>query len=121
MSSKTAMWDIAHEWAYDSEGKGIGTAANILYANGIIYSYGSHFVIAKHVRNGKGERAVLFTERTYSQTTAKHISAVEGAVSHLNLIFVPDPALSHEELFDNWHVQMVNIAHHLEGAKRPGK
>jgi len=121
MSSKSAMWDIAHEWACDSEGKGIGAAANILYANGVIYSYGSHFVIAKHVKNGKGERAILFTERSYSQTTAKHISAVESAVSHLNLIFVPDPALCHEELFDNWHVQMVNIAHHLEGAKKPGK
>lgn len=115
------MWDIAHEWAYDSEGKGIGAAANILYANGAIYSYGSHFVIAKHIKNANGERAILFTERTYSQTTAKHISAVESAVSHLNLIFVPDPALGHEELFDNWHVQMVNIAHHLEGTKKPGK
>jgi hypothetical protein len=93
----------------------------MLYAGGCIYSYGSHFIIAKHVKNNQGERAVLFTERTYSQTTAKHISAVEHAVSHLNLIFVPDPALSKEELFDVWHVQMVNIANHLEGAKRPGK
>jgi hypothetical protein len=121
MSSKTAMWDIAHEWAHDSDGKRIGAAANVLYANSCIYSYGSHFMIARHVRNDDGERAVLFTERTYSQTTAKHISAVENAVSHLNLIFVPDPALSKEELFDIWHVQMVNIARHLEGAKRPGK
>jgi len=121
MNTKTAMWDIAHEWAHDWNGTGIGAGANILYANGCIYSYGNHFMIAKHVQNDKGERAVLFTERTYSNTTAKHIRAVEYAVSHLHLIFVADPALSKEELFDNWHMQMVNIAHRLEQAKRPGK
>lgn len=115
------MWDLAHEWAHDWDGKGIGAGANILYANGCIYSYGSHFMIARHVRNEKGEKAVLFTERTYSNTTAKHIRAVEDAVSHLHLIYVPDPALDKEALFNDWHVQMVNIAHHLEQAKRPGK
>jgi hypothetical protein len=121
MNTKTAMRDIAHEWAHDGDGKGIGAAANILYANGCIYSYGNHFMIAKHVRNDKSERGVLFTQRSYSNTTAKHIKAVEYASSHLHLIFVADPALTKEELFDNWHVQMVNIAHHLEQAKKPGK
>jgi hypothetical protein len=121
MSRSREMWDIAHEWAYDTDGKGIGAGANILYGNGCIYSYGKHFMIARHVKNEKGEQAVLFTERTYGNTTAKHIAAVENAVSHLHLIFVADPALSKEELFDNWHVQMVNIAHHLEQAKKPGK
>jgi hypothetical protein len=121
MNSSRAMWDIAHEWANDRDGKGIGAAANILYGNGSIYSYGDHFMIARHVQNDKGERAVLFTGRTYSQTTAKHIKAVENASSHLTKIYVADPALSKEELFNDWNVQMVNIAHHLEGAKRPGK
>ncbi|MGZ3812289.1 MAG: hypothetical protein ACXVJN_11125 [Mucilaginibacter sp.] len=121
MSRGREMWDLAHEWAHDWDGKGIGAGANILYAGGCIYSYGSHFMIARHVRNDKGERAVLFTERTYSNTTAKHIRAVEDAVSHLHLIYVSDPALDKEALFNDWHVQMVNIAHHLEQAKRPGK
>jgi hypothetical protein len=102
MNSSRAMWDIAHEWANDWDGKGIGAAANILYGNGCIYSYGDHFMIARHVQNDKGERAVLFTGRTYSQTTAKHIKAVENASSHLTKIYVADPALGKEELFDNW-------------------
>lgn len=121
MSRSREMWDIAHEWAYDTDGKGIGAGANILYGGGCIYSYGNHFMIARHVKNDKGETAVLFTERTYSQTTAKHIKAVEDAVSHKHIIYVADPALTKEELFNNWNVQMVNIVHHLEGAKRPGK
>src|SRR3569833_369914 len=115
------MWDLAHEWAHDSDGKDIGAGANILYASGCIYSYGSHFMIARHVTNEKVERAILFTERTYSNTTAKHIKAVENAVSHLHLIYVPDPALSREELFNDWHVQMVNIAHLLVQSKLPVK
>ena len=121
MSSSREMWDIAHEWANDRDGKGIGAGANILYGNGCIYSYGSHFMIARHVTNDKGKRAVLFTERTYSNTTAKHIKAVENASSHLPKIYVGDPALSKEELFSDWNVQMVNIAHHLENAPKPGK
>lgn len=121
MSRGREMWDLAHEWAHDADGKGIGAGANILYANGCIYSYGKHFMIARHVSNEKGEHAVLFTERTYSNTTAKHIKAVEDAVSHLDLIYVPDPALSKEKLFEDWHTQMVSIAHHSPQAKKPGK
>lgn len=39
-----------------------------------IFSYGSHFPIATHVTNARGERAVIFTRETYSVTTQKHMS-----------------------------------------------
>lgn len=121
MSSKTDGWDIAHNWANQQDGSGIGAGGNMLYGGGCLYSYGEHFIIARHVRNEKGERAVLFTERKYSQTTAKHIAIAKGATSHLNIIYVADPALTKDELFTDWKNRIVTIAEKLTEAKRPQK
>lgn len=121
MSVRTECWDIAHDWANRQDGTGIGAGGNMLYGGGCIYSYGEHFIIAKHVKNETGERAVLFTERTYSQTTAKHIAIVRNASSHLNIIYVADPALTKEELFEDWKERIVTIGEKLAQAKRPQK
>lgn len=110
---------VAHNWA-----NCIGEAAkasNLFFEGAEIYSYGRHFLIARHVKNAAGEHAVLFTERTYSRTTSKHVSMVSRASSHLNKLFVPDPALTKGELFDSWHSSIITIAHHLEQARRPAK
>src|ERR1700761_569840 len=121
MSSRTDGWDIAHDWANQADGGGIGAGGNMLYGGGCLYSYGDHFMIARHVKNENGERAVLFTERTYSQTTAKHIAIAKGASTHLNIIYVADPALSKEDLFTDWRGRIIAIAEKLAMAKRPQK
>jgi hypothetical protein len=121
MSVRTDCWDIAHEWANRQDKSGIGAGGNMLYGGGCIYSYGDHFMIASHVTNDKGERGVLFTERTYSQTTAKHMAIVKGASSHLNIIYVADPALNKDELFTDWRGRIITIAEKLAEAKRPQK
>ncbi|OCX54230.1 hypothetical protein BEL04_08200 [Mucilaginibacter sp. PPCGB 2223] len=121
MSVKNDCWDVAHAWANHQDGSGIGAGGNMLYGSSCVYSYGDHFMIARHVKNDKGERAVLFTERTYSQTTAKHIAIVRNASSHLNLIHVADPALNKEELFNDWQERMISVAEKLADAKRPQK
>lgn len=121
MSVKNDCWDIAHEWANRQDGTGIGAGGNMLYGGGCVYSYGAHFIIARHVVNYSGERAVLFTERTYSQTTAKHIAIVKGAASHLNIIYVADPALSKDDLFTEWRGRIITVAEKLANAKRPQK
>ena len=121
MSVKNDCWDIAHEWANRQDGTGIGAGGNMLYGGGCLYSYGEHFIIARHVTNEKGERAVLFTERTYSQTTAKHIAIARGASSHLNVIYVADPALTKDELFTEWRGRIITVAEKLSEAKRPQK
>jgi hypothetical protein len=56
-----------------------------------IYSYGRHFEIARFITR-KGKRAVLFTSRGYSVTTAKHIGNVRSALHGLSVpVFtVPD-------------------------------
>jgi hypothetical protein len=114
-------YDVVHDWANRKDDKGSASAGNLYHAGGAIFSYGGHFMIARHVWNKRGEHAVLFTERTYSRTTSKHVSIVASASSHLEKLFVPDPVLTKEELFDSWHVAMINIAHHLEQARRPAK
>ncbi|HEY8931430.1 MAG TPA: hypothetical protein VIM55_19660 [Mucilaginibacter sp.] len=121
MSVKNDCWDVAHAWANHQDGSGIGAGGNMLYGGGCIYSYGDHFMIARHVKNDKGERAVLFTERTYSQTTAKHIAITRDACSHLNLIHVADPDLGKDELFTDWRGRIITIAEKSADAKRPQK
>lgn len=55
----------------------------------VIYSYGHHFAICKIDTNND---ICLFTTRTYSNTTAKHISLVRWAISGLyEIIYVNDP------------------------------
>jgi len=64
-----------------------GRAGNIFFRNGRLYSYGHHFCIAQYVKNANGEVAVLFTERGYSVSTAKHKSIARRCLG--DVIYVP--------------------------------
>ena len=55
-----------------------------------MYSYGSHFPIARHVETKRG-RAVLFTTRDYSVTTSGHKWTVLRACQHLTVFHVQHP------------------------------
>lgn len=72
-------YDVAHRWA-----NGIGDHCNggsMYFVDDAIYSYGYHFCIARKYR-GK----VLMTERTYSNSTAKHCGIVWGACRQYDVI-----------------------------------
>ncbi len=73
--------EVPHLWAHKvqpyARSKGTG---NLFFGDDTIYSYGTHFPIARHVTNSRGESAVLFTTRTRSVTTAKHIRMVRAAI-----------------------------------------
>ena len=114
-------YDVAHDWANRTDNNASASSSNLFFASGAIYSYGDHFMIAKHVWNEQGEHAVLFTERTYSRTTSKHIEIVARASAHLTKIFVPDPASSKYELFERWYASINELAHHLGTARKPEK
>lgn len=64
-----------------------GRAGNIYFRNGKLYSYGSHFGIAEYVKNVNGDVAVLFTERGYSVSTAKHKSIARRFLD--DVIYIP--------------------------------
>lgn len=53
---------------------------------GIIYSYGRHFPIARHTRTDQGEAIVLFTTAEWSVSTAKHKTIVQRAILRRNTI-----------------------------------
>lgn len=111
--------EIAHIWANQSQNSGRNSDNNLYFQNGKIYSYGNHFVIAKHVVNIEGLNGVLFTERSYSNTTAKHISIVRQAVSHKNIIYCYYPDGLNEQNFNCWLKEVEDILPNLMKAKKP--
>ena len=83
--------EIPHLWAHRTQDEARNRQGNLYFTGDTIYSYGSHFPIARHVANGAGERAVLFTTASYSVTTSSHCSAVRSAIpSGIPVFHVPN-------------------------------
>ena len=89
--------NVAHLFANQLQSEARTQTNNFYLFNDKIYSYGSHFVIAKHY-NG----ILLFTESKYSNTTAKHINHVWNASSHKERVFCAYPNGSHDQNFNYW-------------------
>ena len=115
----TDISTIAHLWANQLQDEA-RNSGNFYFNGSTIYSYGGHFPIAKHIEKD-GERAVLFTTRGYSNTTARHISVTRQAASHLNVIKCYNPNTTHEENFNRWKVDAELVAAKLPKAKKPEK
>jgi hypothetical protein len=79
--------EIAHIWAKQSQETGKTPGNRMFFDGKDIFSYGRHFCIARILENGK----VLFTNRDYSNTTAKHKHQVRHAISHKEIIYCADP------------------------------
>lgn len=80
-----------------------------------IFSYGSHFCIAKFIDS----KTLLFTERSYSNTTAKHISVVSHATSHIDKIYCASPNWSHVDNFNFWLENAEQLTQKLSRANKP--
>ncbi len=74
---------VAHNWA-NRTGKCLN-GFNMFHDNETIFSYSSHFPIARHI-----DGVVLFTTESYSTSTSKHIGIVGSACHHLTQFNVPD-------------------------------
>lgn len=109
--------ELAHVWAAQTQNEG---RAGSFYFNGkTIYSYGSHFPIATMDGNN-----VLFTKRTYSNPTAKHIGLTRRAISHKTLIYCYDvptnlksASLEHESNLLKWKRAIKNVFDELGNKK----
>lgn len=110
---------VAHMWANKKQDEARTSTSNLYFNGDTIYSYGRHFPIAKHVDNGRGDSAVLFTTRSYSSTTAQHISIVRSACSHLNRIYCYSPDELKSVNFDHYRTEIESIATKLVRAKKP--
>lgn len=105
---------VAHLFANQLQSEARTQTNNFYFFNDTIYSYGSHFVIAKHY-NG----VLLFTERGYSNTTAKHINYVLSAASHKEKVFCAYPGGSHEQNFNFWINEAEKNIDKLKRANKP--
>lgn len=115
----TDISQVAHLWANQLQDEA-RNSGNFYFNGKTIYSYGGHFPIAKHIEVN-GQKAVLFTTRGYSNTTAKHIAVVRQAASHLNVIKCYNPNTTHEENFNRWKIDAELVAAKLPKAKKPEK
>jgi len=87
---------VAHVWAQQTQKEGQNGTKTFYFENlNTIYSYGSHFPIARFL----DANTVLFTTKNYSLTTSQHKYAVLMALpDYINVIHVPyvDQELNHE-------------------------
>ena len=83
--------ELTHVWAHQKATYGRAKSTNMYFEGPTIYSYGSHFPMARLVL-GKDKKpaAVLLTTRRFSNTTSQHQSDVRSAVSHLTRFHVTD-------------------------------
>lgn len=78
-------------WAHRTQEYATDSGKRFYFRGDVIYSYVEHFPIARHVRNGQGQRSVLFTSRSYSHTTACHKARVRSALHNVvDYLVVPD-------------------------------
>ena len=117
MKKVVSSHDVAHLFNAQSQSTATTPTRNFYFSGKSIYSYGSHFCIAKFV----DYNTLLFTERGYSNTTAKHISITASATSNRDKIYCPYPDRSHEANFDYWTYTAENIAQSLLKARKPSK
>lgn len=75
---------IAHAWANQTKASGKGS--NFYFDGPSIYSYGQHFEIARIIERPTADRrgVVLFTTRTYSISTTRHISYARAAIDNVH-------------------------------------
>jgi len=109
--------ELPHVWASQKQNE--GRAGSFYFSGKTIYSYGSHFPIATI----DGEN-VLFTMRTYSNTTAKHISKARQAASHFNFIWCYDVPTNlkyanteHENNLNRWKREIKALFDELGNKK----
>lgn len=117
MKQNLKSTEVFHFWA--NKIQSYGRCGNVFFENGIIYSYGYHFPIAKHV---EGKNAILMTTRGYSNTTAKHISKVRQSIpSYVSVTYCHNPANLIEHNFNMFESELKKIVDKLASARKPEK
>lgn len=86
--------EIPHLWVHQTQASARNRQGNLFFTERIIYSYGTHFIIARLV-DGPNGQCVFINERRYSSITAGHRSAVMKAIPHgMHTFIVPMPGCS---------------------------
>lgn len=107
--------DVAHAFALQNQDEGRNSGRSFYFEGDSLYSYGRHFCVARFI----SEDTVLFTERTYSNTTAKHTGHARGALRHKNLVQCPYPDGTYHDNFDWWEREVNGILAQKTKARCP--
>ena len=111
--------DLVHTYAQQTQNEGRNPNGSLYFYGRTLYSYGSHFAICKFVTNEQSETKLLFTLRTYSNTTAKQIRLARNATNQYQKIYCHYPAGTHSENFNALLREAEQTAQKLQKAKKP--
>lgn len=116
---KTVFTDIsaiAHLWANQQQNEARTTGNNFYFNEEVIYSYGSHFPIARITENKAKDKKqfdspqiCFFTNRSYSVTTSKHISVVSSASSHKDRLYMEYIPVKDYEINPEFHAKNISV------------
>lgn len=109
---------VAHLWAHQTQESARNSHGNFYFEGATIYSYGSHFPIARHV----DANTILFTTRGCSSTTSGHISCVRSALPGGKRVFyVNNPAAdgfnAHRDNHDHMLAVVAGLAAKFETSR----
>lgn len=77
---------VAHYFANNVQAEGRGS--NFYFENGMLYSYGRHFAVARRLPSG----VFVMTTRTYGNSTAKHLNYTRAALRGSTVVYCNDPS-----------------------------
>lgn len=77
--------ELAHVWANQLQNEGRGNS--MFFQGPVIYSYGTHYEIARFVEAPNGQKVCFVNSNGYSNSTAKHTSHVWNAIPDGILVF----------------------------------
>ena len=99
--------ELAHHWIYNRDDS---QASNMFSKGDIMYSYGTHFIIAKFVKNKNGDEALLFNTKKYSNSTSGQQNDVRNAIPYDQLVFhVPGAAINHKESIQYYFTKLEEV------------
>ncbi|RYF78739.1 MAG: hypothetical protein EOO39_00605 [Cytophagaceae bacterium] len=122
--------ELAHAWANGqlaSNGNDVWPlkfyASNMIATSTEIFSYGTHFTIAKRLVNQNGDVLVYVNPASYSNSTSKQQGRVRSAIRHLNQVSFPstnDALAAYVNAIEEWakhtridkQYQALSAAHH---------
>lgn len=91
--------DVCHAWVHQKTSENFGSegrSRNCFYEGDTLYSYGSHFELAKFINiPGRDKPFVLINGVSYSQTTSAHQSDIRSAVNGVYDYMVVYPSSEH--------------------------
>jgi len=106
---------LAHRWAYGDEGYCYG---HRMYtgSDGVLYSYGSHYKLAKRTVDKNGNTVFLVNSTGSSVTTARQKRCVMNAV-YGTVFEIPSIDLNHSENISYYCEEITNLLNKAKKAR----